>query len=248
MPHLGNDTNKHRREEVHDRKAAPADRKQIHGTGDVTSEGTTSRCRSRCSTSGTGSRNKSRGRAKKPRPVQSANDASAIWRLARTRVTTRTAEITAIIAIKVRTSCRCLLNPIGKRRIGRSSLSFSRETFLLETKQDGLGRKGEQNLAAHPRKKMGGVWRLTRELTGRASRWNGKTTIYTLALSRCFPSTTYDPACPFLHGTRADLLFLLPILTDDRYRENARERGVLARALNPASSLWPLLFPPCSPR
>ena len=65
---------------------------------------------------------------------------------------------------------------------------------------------------------------------------------FTLSRFTLFPIYHLRLRVPFL-GTRADLLFLPPILTNDRYREG--KRGVLARALNLASSLRPLLFPSC---
>lgn len=54
-------------------------------------------------------------------------------------------------------------------------------------------------------------------------------------------SPIYDT--PFL-GTRLNLLFLLPILKNDHYPENARERS-LARAPFPSSDIP--VFPVCGP-
>lgn len=83
------------------------------------------------------------------------------------------AEITAIIAIEVRTD-RCLLNPIGNRREVERDL-LPRFCVPIPT---GRGVRGEQEERCSPRK-VGGLRRLTRELTGRIPR-NGATTIYDL--------------------------------------------------------------------
>lgn len=83
------------------------------------------------------------------------------------------AEITAIIAIEVRTD-RCLLNPIGNRQeVEHDLLPRFRVPILT-----GRGVRSKQEERRSPRK-MGGLRRLTRELTGRIPR-NGATTIYDL--------------------------------------------------------------------
>lgn len=96
----------------------------------------TSRCRSRSSTSGTGSRNKSRSREEaapcnQPTMRLQSQDLHVRGLRGAHLARTRTAEITAIITIKVRTS-RCLLNPIENRWRGRprSSPSLSCKTVF----------------------------------------------------------------------------------------------------------------------
>jgi hypothetical protein len=84
------------------------------------------------------------------------------------------AEITAIIAIEVRTD-RCLLNPIGNRREVEHDLLPRFRVPILRRKGGGRNKQEER---CSPRN-MGGLCRLTRELTGRIPR-NGETTIYDL--------------------------------------------------------------------
>lgn len=87
------------------------------------------------------------------------------------------AEITAIIAIEVRTD-RCLLNPIGNRREVEHDLLPRFCVPIPRGRGGGEGVRSKQEERYSPRK-MGGLRRLTRELTGRIPR-NGATTIYDL--------------------------------------------------------------------
>jgi len=108
------------------------------------------------------------------------------------------AEITAIIAIEVRTD-RCLLNPIGNRReVEHDLLPRFRVPIPDGREREGGGKrnKGKQGERCSPRK-MGGLRRLTRELTGRIPR-NGATTRFTISRftlaspTRWFHSTAFS--------------------------------------------------------